>query len=197
MTSQAYKLHVSNIGELWQYFRILLCNDETFWGCLTYLSSFMWSHPVLYHRNGSGTRQQSSLSLRNLISYVIQSQHWKQRLPKVLVTLWHSQFRFYCVPARCFLLSSLLMLQFYSPLTLKFWMFSLYIITYFRRRVYCTVTGIHSMVQAANCRASDPFLSVEWGLALCYEAGNLSQHFSEYWITKGSIMFILVIALAS
>ena len=28
---------------------------------------------------------------------------------------------------------------------------SLYIITYFRRRVYCTVTGMHSMVQAANC----------------------------------------------
>jgi len=35
--------------------------------CLTYLSSLMWSHPVLYWGNGSGTWQQSSLSLRNLI----------------------------------------------------------------------------------------------------------------------------------
>ena len=59
-------------------------NSSAYNFCLTYLSSLMWSHPVLYRKNGSGTWQQSSLSLMNLISYVIQSQHWRQRLPKYL-----------------------------------------------------------------------------------------------------------------
>ena len=170
MTSQAYKLHVSNIGELWQYFRILLCNDETFWGCLTYLSSFMWSHPVLYHRNGSGTRQQSSLSLRNLISYVI---HWRQLLPKYLWPCGTHNFisTVFQQDASCSVHFSRFSFTLHS---LKFGIFSFYNILQVACVLHCYWYALHGAgSKLLYGRVPDPFLLVQNGVWPC-EAGTLS-----------------------
>ena len=84
-----------------------------------------------------------------------------------LVTFLHLRFDFYFALARHsrhILLGSLLTVQVYSPLKLKFFP----LITYFRTE-YCTLDGTHSMVQTTNCFMAmfqTPSLGAEWGLGM-------------------------------